>query len=154
MSYSQVIDKAREVRGEYFLPGLTLQDAFDRIFEEKRITLSFQEKGEKLKKEKDGSYTITLPRDTSPLRDNYTIAHELGHIFLNHPLNAACEIRRSLEKTRIEREANVFAAELLMPRDKFLSACVEYSNDPYAVASIFSVSPTAASVRMSILGIV
>lgn len=153
MLYSEVIDAAKNVRDEYFLPGLTLREAFEKIFEKKRITLSIQEKGEKLKKEADGSYTITLPRDTSPLRDNYTIAHELGHIFLNHPLNAAGEIHRCQERTRIEREANVFAAELLMPRDKFIEACAEYDNDSYAVASVFSVSPTAAAVRMSILNI-
>lgn len=153
MLYSEVINTAQKVRNEYFLPGLTLRETFEKIFEKKRITLSIQEKGEKLKKETDGSYTITLPRDTSPLRDNYTIAHELGHIFLGHPLDAASEIHRSLKRTRIEREANIFAAELLMPRDKFTDACREYGNDPYAVASVFSVSPTAASVRMSILGI-
>ena len=29
----------------------------------------------------DGSFVINLPPFTSPLRDNFTIAHELGHYF-------------------------------------------------------------------------
>lgn len=154
MSYSQVINKAREIRDLYFSPDYPLQTAFKKIFEDNNISILFQENGEMLKKVGNNSYIISLPLNTSPLRDNYTIAHELGHFFLGHPLNEEYEIHRSLENNRIEREANIFAAELLMPKDQFIDACNKCNNDPYAVASIFSVSPSAAAVRMSTLKIV
>ncbi len=32
----------------------------------------------------DGSFIINLPPFTSPLRDNFTIAHELGHYFIHY----------------------------------------------------------------------
>lgn len=50
-------------------------------------------------------------------RRNFTIAHELGHFLLGHSIPSGTE-QESIERTASqEREADVFAAELLMPED-------------------------------------
>ena len=72
---------------------------------------------------------------------------------LEHRPNEAGMIFRSGELTDEERQANVFAAELLMPKEKFRQVCRECGNNVYEVAFRFGVSPSAAGVRMSILGI-
>jgi Zn-dependent peptidase ImmA (M78 family) len=49
-----------------------------------------------------------------PRRQRFSLAHELGHILLKHPPEA----RSSQEEIkRFNREADLFAAELLMPSD-------------------------------------
>ena len=154
MSYDQAIMAAKDVRKTYFTENCSLREAFKKIFKDKNIIVNYQEQGEKLKFNKyNNSYIITLPQDTSVLRDNYTIAHELGHIFLEHQLNEQCEIHRSSEKNQTEREANIFAAVLLLPQEQFSAICKKYNNNPNRVAAFFSVSPSAAKVRMSILKI-
>lgn len=61
-------------------------------------------------------------------RNNFTFAHELGHYFLGHPpsfiqggqsgFRCTSEELERTQKPR-ETEANRFAAELLMPRERF-----------------------------------
>jgi Zn-dependent peptidase ImmA (M78 family) len=62
------------------------------------------------------------------LRHNFTFAHELGHYFLEHEPthseNGRLEMRCTPQDIAkgskpIEVEANLFAAELLMPEDRF-----------------------------------
>jgi hypothetical protein len=121
--------------------------------------ISFQELGEWLKE--DGSifvhgeadFDILLPSYTSPLRDRFTIAHELGHYFLHsrqgeRPIVAY----REGSSSRIEWEANWFAAALLMPRDAFIDECGT-NPDIAAVALRFGVSQDAARVRKVALGV-
>lgn len=67
---------------------------------------------------RDGTALIGVNDSESPRRQRFTIAHELGHFFL-HPYNEAfVDYRKSVNKPRTpkEREADVFAAALLMPR--------------------------------------
>lgn len=54
----------------------------------------------------------------SVVRQRFTFAHELGHLVLNHDLRVQTynELINLKTKTPIEREANMFAAELLMPK--------------------------------------
>ena len=62
-------------------------------------------------------------------RKNFTIAHELGHYFLNHQLKTNtfyCFDNEILEndfhQDEIENEANYFATCLLMPEEKLTNA--------------------------------
>lgn len=62
-------------------------------------------------------------------RKNFTIAHELGHYFLQHQLhqnsvfcNSNDIIEEGHQQNPIEREANYFASCLLMPEEKIKSA--------------------------------
>ena len=62
-------------------------------------------------------------------RKNFTIAHELGHYFLNHQLKTNafyCFDNEILEdnfhQDEIENQANYFATCLLMPEEKIINA--------------------------------
>jgi hypothetical protein len=109
-----------------------------------------------------GSLTINGPRDfdiylspiTGRLRDNFTIAHELGHYFLHSgtpPGSKAGQFGRYGDNG-LEREANKFAASLLMPRERFRQLMDQFGRSPAILASCFDVSPRAAEVRLSSLG--
>lgn len=150
--YDDAISKARAIRKRYFTDGCSPMEAFENIFKEKDIEIRYELHGESLQR-LNKKWIITLPRNTSSERDVYTIAHEIGHIVLGHNLDEAGMIFRSGELTITERQANVFAAELLMPEDLFREVCKECDNNVYEVAFRFGVSPSAAGVRMSILGI-
>lgn len=98
-------------------------------------------------------FDIHLPWFTSPLRDRFTIAHELGHYFLHSrqgeiPIRAN---RRGSEPT--EWEANWFAAALLMPAEEFRSAWGKRGGKVGVVALDFLVSRDAAAVRAKTLGL-
>lgn len=152
MVVSQIQMMAHSVRRKYFMSDYSLDEAFSSIFKDKKISIDYQRQSRKIRRDEDGKYIITLPMDTSPLQNNHTIACELGHIFLGHPIDDTTEKHPTSDKVRMSREANLFAVELLMPQREFTQACVECGNDPSLLASKFSVLPQAAMVRMSILG--
>lgn len=103
-------------------------------------------------------FCITLPLHTGPLRDRFTVAHELGHWVL-HYLGTNADGRGTQMVAsrygtgRVETEANWFAAAFLMPQAVFRAAWVKYSGDLSMVADIFGVSEAAASVRAQALGL-
>ncbi|WP_424681016.1 ImmA/IrrE family metallo-endopeptidase [Frateuria sp. YIM B11624] len=100
------------------------------------------------------SFTISLPLDSSPMRDRFTLAHELGHLVL-HYLYPRNTLRREVPRMRANRfgsdqaewEANWFAAAFLMPGEAFRSTYEELDGDIPAIANKFKVSHSAASVR-------
>jgi len=61
---------------------------------------------------------IGLNRFHSDERKLFTAAHELGHFFLRHG-EAFCSNLQ--DQNQYEREANMFAAELLMPREQIIN---------------------------------
>ena len=71
----------------------------------------------------EGEFDILLARYTSPRRDRFTVAHELGHYFLHSNQGETQIIAHRKGSTRIEWEANWFAAGLLMPREPFARYC-------------------------------
>lgn len=78
-------------------------------------------------------------------RDIFTIAHELGHYFL-HSKQKVEMARSSLPVKAYENpewQANVFAAELLMPLNK-----IKPTDTPFSVAKRFGVSYAAAEIRL------
>ncbi len=95
--------------------------------------------------------TVFVNMDQPATRRHFTVAHELGHIALGHHgtgiLNRA--IGHPYEPQQ-EREANAFAAGLLMPAQPFISALYR-QNDIVRVALTFGVSVEAATIRASIL---
>jgi hypothetical protein len=103
----------------------------------------------------DRSFHIFLPTVTSPERDRFTIAHELGHFFLHFPAfskeHPGTEMRATrsvskddLDQQRAEWEANWFAASFLMPEDDFRAA---YAKGASFAAGYFGVSGKAVEVR-------
>jgi len=79
-------------------------------------------------------------------RSRFTVAHELGHIFLGHKLVKGKIARTKTFATRpeIEREADMFASRLLCP------ACVLWALDlhaPEEISQACKVSYTSAKIR-------
>jgi Zn-dependent peptidase ImmA (M78 family) len=108
------------------------------------------------------------PRNDPPLRRyRFTIAHEIGH-WVCHCLEGraprlepsfcrATDIAHDADRS-IEREANIFASELLMPehavRRTWAEIATEGHDDPVAAAAArFDVSPTAMGWRLFSFGL-
>lgn len=103
----------------------------------------------------NGRFRISLSPKTGRLRDNFTIAHELGHYFLHtgtpegtHPGSFG-----RYGDTPQERQANRFAAALLMPQARFRELTRQFGRNIPVLAGCFNVSPRAAEVRLESLGL-
>ncbi len=103
-------------------------------------------------------FTVYLSPYHFPMRDNFTIAHELGHFFLHFflqkpkpklPLNFPRHGANSL----IERQANRFAASLLMPADEFTQKYAEYAGDQWLLSGYFGVPCLQVRSRIACLGL-
>lgn len=108
----------------------------------------------------DGTFTIRLSSLTGALRDNFTIAHELGHKLLHWPKvkekNPDCGMKatRWVDKSneslvRCEWEANWFASAFLMPAEAFK---VAFRNG--VASEEFGVTEAAVQVRAKSLDLV
>ena len=124
------------------------------------------------KYENDNYFIIYKSGELSNYRENFTIAHELGHIFLHFSnkhkfftdeLNSKLDNKqiaaRGLKKElyhnfQLEREANNFAAELLMPKDEIIRLFDEFYYDIYKFANFMEVSYQAMEIRLKNLGLI
>ena len=88
-----------------------------------------------------GKYYILYNEKAIARRRNWTVAHELGHILLGH----------DGESARDEREADAFAAALLMPLPvlHYLESLRDEPLDTDAICANFNVSRRAAERRLS-----
>lgn len=102
----------------------------------------------------NGSSYIVLKKSLNDNRKKFTIAHELGHFYIpwHSDLMFGCDIKEMNLKNDYaprEKEANLFAAELLMPMKEFSSSFVgkiSY-NVVSQLANLFEVSFQAALSR-------
>lgn len=98
---------------------------------------------------------ITYSPTEHPVRQRFTIAHELGHHVLNHGERNRDTPNEfmSMNTDPAERAANTFAAELLMPASA-VRAMVEVRKitDVGNLASLFHVSRPAMTFRLRGLG--
>jgi len=72
---------------------------------------------------KDGHALIGVSTSEPAVRQRFTVAHELGHFFLHTNKDAFVDYRDNMKgvvRTPREKEANMFAAALLMPRQVLL----------------------------------
>ncbi len=114
--------------------------------------------------EKDAQrFTIIINKNDSKTRQHFTLAHELGHYFLHQDKlkieSAIIDRGDSLDSTKmlfrlsdqessqIEKEANNFAAELIMPENLVREVWGKVK-DIEETAEIFDVSPLAMSIRL------
>ena len=101
----------------------------------------------------EGRFHIFLSPYTGPLRDRFTIAHELGHYFL-HSLAGKKPITINREGSDLtEWEANWFAAGFLMPEDEFKKKWSELGERVEAMAYHFNVSTQTVKIRKKVLGL-
>ncbi|MCG5242715.1 ImmA/IrrE family metallo-endopeptidase [Azospirillum doebereinerae] len=105
----------------------------------------------------EGNFEVNLAKNTSPTRDRFTIAHEIGHYVLHFlwPRKQKIEITNMIAERygsdRTEWEANWFAAAFLMPENEFRTAIAQANGDLSEVADKFGVSNMAARVRAEAL---
>lgn len=91
-----------------------------------------------------------------PYRSRFTIAHEIGHHILGHTQGGTC-CRDSISPIPDikERDANQFAAELLMPQEAIYYYVTQLGvSDISQLSAIFNVSRDAMYYRLKNLGIV
>lgn len=121
--------------------------------------------------QKDGKRVIGVNKDEGELRQRFTIAHEFGHMLLHGDRNILYDkkadftfFRDDNSSTGLhshEMEANAFAAELLMPRDKLIEDIQQIGGiDPESqsgsdmiigLANTYKVSTAAMSIRIASL---
>lgn len=85
---------------------------------------------------------LLAERITDPASRRFSIAHELGHLILQHP---------SGESGSAERQANAFAAELLMPQGLLRERCEAGPITlelPRQISAEFQVSIVASAIRV------
>ncbi len=72
---------------------------------------------------KEDAAFMAINSDESPVRQRFTIAHELGHFFLHETKGTFIDYRdnkTNIVRDKRERDANKFAAALLMPKKLLL----------------------------------
>lgn len=94
------------------------------------------------------NFDIFLSAFTGPLRDRFTIAHELGHYFLHSNQGKKTIAASRKGSGKLEWEANRFAAALLMPSQEFKKTAEIFVNDNSALAGHFRVSTQAVDIRL------
>ena len=99
----------------------------------------------------EDDFAIFLSPFTTPLRDNFTIAHEVGHYFLHYFLQKP-HPKTPISFTRygtglIEWQANRFAAALLMPAALFGEKHKQFDGDRFRLSGHFEVSRAALEAR-------
>lgn len=107
---------------------------------------------------KDASALMGVNSDEAPVRQRFTVAHELGHFLLHENKDTFVDYRRppgeGSVRTPKEREADMFAAALLMPekilaRDyKALGKQVIGKEEIFFLAKRYGVSKEAMEFRI------
>lgn len=102
---------------------------------------------------------IFLNSADTPARRRFTLAHELGHWICQcvgrdaAPVYCrAVDVGLDPAPRALEREANIFAAELLMPEPAVRAAFAE-APSPVRLCSHFGVSPEAIAWRLYSFGL-
>lgn len=91
---------------------------------------------------KDGRAFMAINSSEGKERQRFTIAHELGHFFLHQMQDTFIEFRNTSDRTVKsikEREANQFAAALLMP-EVYLRQDMEKLSSPVGPEDILNLA--------------
>ena len=108
-----------------------------------------------------GKWCIFVNKYESELRKRFTIAHELGH-FIKHRYRYMISgssipdliFFRDNTVDLTEKEANDFAAELLMPKDVFIEKIKSGCNTLDKLSEAFQLSTSAVKYRAYKLGLI
>lgn len=99
---------------------------------------------------------ININSDESTLRQRFALAHAIGHCVLGHLTSEIVDTAAAYDRRasgRIEREANEFAMELLIPKlalDHFIFK--KGVTNPVDLAHMFSVSQVCMHSRLKKAG--
>lgn len=119
----------------------------------------------KIRKVSERGFEIVIPPHQSPQRRKFTIAHELGHLFLHMGYMTNIKIWEEQDNyvfyrngnSKMERQANEFAAAFLMPKEEYEEIMNKCSDGKMVhtseIAKYFDVSVDTASNRGKWLGL-
>lgn len=97
---------------------------------------------------------IFVEKDRDPEWQRFLVAHELGHLLLHSDITVHRDTKKTLMSSdRKEREANEFAAKLLMPQWMLEFAYDYMTSDLDRLALMFGVSPHQMRMRLHDSGI-
>lgn len=75
-----------------------------------------------------GNVTIFIRPDLDCIYLQFLLAHELGHYILHYDTNISFNYYRRIYKTKMEKEANDFACELLLSDIDHVNECLDFIN--------------------------
>ena len=147
MKKYEIERKALELRNKIGIYSLSHEDILRDRLEENGYFLFYHPFGEQDfsgASYRQATIRVIIINSSYPLgRQNFTLAHELGHIELHKDLNIIDLNDFSKEK---EREANVFASHFIMPGDEILSI----SSLPHdSIWTVFDVMMLSQKFRVS-----
>jgi Zn-dependent peptidase ImmA (M78 family) len=96
---------------------------------------------------RNGRYVLLANSKLAQGRFRFSIAHELGHFLLNHKPSPIGGKRNPF----LERQADAFAAELLLPEGLLRADCAAHTADQ--LAKRYKVSKQALSIQLNTLGL-
>ena len=107
-----------------------------------------------IEREEGGSYVIFTNENHHINRRRFTVAHEIAHYLLHRDMIEDGVVDDILYRSNLsgslEKEANSYAAQLLMPRHLILEAIKEGIDSIKELADKFRVSEAAMSIRTGI----
>lgn len=106
---------------------------------------------------KKADHIIIVAKDDPIKRQFFTVAHELGHYFLHNKRQDVFYRKQAVEfnnnESLEEKEANWFAASLLMPKELVIKTWNHKQSVEYLAAK-FGVSQTTAYWRLKNLNLI
>lgn len=166
----EYINKVADLVRDYYQIRTPIEDMISvvekiggRICEENDFDNSYDGS---IKKSGENSFLIRISRNQNEQRKNFTIAHELGHLFLHMGYRTNEEVwesqgekeYRRFGTTEQEYQANEFAAALLMPVKEYKEVINELAENNRInmgkVANRFHASLSTAINRGRFLGII
>ena len=105
----------------------------------------------------DGRYLVRINKNRPRVHRRFTLAHELKHV-IDYPFARLWHAGLGRDdpqsqQWRIERIADVFAANLLMPTMLIKRAWMRGLQHPRTLAQVFEVSVEAMRIRLDTLGL-
>ncbi len=101
-------------------------------------------------------YSIVVPASDPYVRRRFTVAHELAHFLLHQDRVGACLTDDGMYRSGLssweEVEANLLAADILMPEHLVESYARAYGADAFVLAPLFKVSEAAMNIRLNAIG--
>ena len=108
----------------------------------------------RIDREEDGTYVIFTNEDHHLNRRRFTVAHEIAHYVLHRDLIEGGIVDDTLYRSKLssplERQANLYAANLLMPEHLIRKAMKSGINSIEELAEKFRVSVSAMSIRLGV----
>lgn len=106
------------------------------------------------REEEDDTYKIYVNDNHHVTRRRFTIAHEISHFVLHKNLIGDGivddALYRSSLSNRVEAQANMLAAQILMPWHLLTKEINEGNSDISFLAELFYVSRSAMSIRLGV----